>query len=230
MKPSIDVKDVPISQIEPNPENPNAMNDDILDALRDDISRRGFVQPILIRPIEPHSGNPKVRYRLVDGEHRWKVMGELGRETIPAVVTDESATDADVRMLTMNRLRGQMVPIRLAHLLADLNDRIDSEELTKRLGMEQSELDDLLDLAGVEEPAPQEPEEPEEESEEEPEQTVAVTVVATADQGRRIRALLPEKPDEQAQAIAEFAGLPIYNPKHDDETAATSDSGQRDRA
>lgn len=227
MKPSIEVRDVPISQIEPNPENPNAMDDEILEALRDDISRRGFVQPILVRPIEPHSGNPKAKYRLVDGEHRWKVMGELGRETIPAVVTDESATDADVRMLTMNRLRGQMVPIRLAHLLADLSERIDAEELTKRLGMEKSELDDLLDLAGVEEETPQEPDETEE-PEEEPEQTVAVTVVATAAQGALIRALLPDKPEEQATAISDAASLRVYNPKQDDETATSDDSGQRD--
>lgn len=227
MKPSIEVRDVPISQIEPNPENPNAMDDEILEALRDDISRRGFVQPILVRPIEPHSGNPKAKYRLVDGEHRWKVMGELGRETIPAVVTDESATDADVRMLTMNRLRGQMVPIRLAHLLADLSERIDAEELTKRLGMEKSELDDLLDLAGVEEETPQEPDETEE-PEEEPEQTVAVTVVATAAQGATLRALLPDKPEEQATAISDAASLRVYNPKQDDETATSDDSGQRD--
>lgn len=210
MKPSIDVRDIPISQIEPNPENPNAMDDDILDALRDDISRRGFVQPILVRPIEPHSGNPKVRFRLVDGEHRWKVMGELGAETIPCVVTEENATDADVRMLTMNRLRGQMVPIRLAHLLADLSTRIDADEITKRLGMDASELKDLLDLAEVEEPAAPEPE-PAEEPEDDEQELVVVTVVATADQARTIRALLPDDDAEQVITIGKAARVVTYN-------------------
>lgn len=216
----IEIHDLPIDHIEPNPQNPNQMDDQTLDALRDDISRRGFIQPILVRAIEPSSANPKIRYRLVDGEHRWRVMGELGAETIPCVITEEDEADADVRMLTMNRLRGQMVPVRLAHLLADLSERVDPEELTKRLAMDATELKDLLDLAGAEEPAaPELPEEkPDEEPEEEPE--VTVTVVATAEQARTIRNLLPEDDKEHSIVIATGAELIAYNSS--DETQSPS--------
>lgn len=214
MKPSIDIRDIPIAQIEPNPDNPNEMDDDLLDALRDDISRRGFVQPILVREVDDG-------FRLVDGEHRWKVMGELGAETIPCVVTDDDATDADIRMLTMNRLRGQMVPVRLAHLLADLSERVEPDEITKRLGMDAAELKDLLDLAGVEQAAAPEPE-PEPEAEEPETKEVVVTVVANADQARTLHALLADDDAEQVRHILRAAEVVAYNGS-DEQAAPNSD-------
>jgi ParB/RepB/Spo0J family partition protein len=107
---------------------------------------RGFVQPVLVSPTDDG------RYRMIDGEHRWRLVAEKGYETVPAVIeryedSQEGRDQARIRLLTMNRLRGQFVPIRLAYVLADLAQRIPEDELRKRLGMEAGELTDHLRLA-----------------------------------------------------------------------------------
>lgn len=182
------VRSIPLAEIEPDPENPNQMSDEILDALKDDIRRRGFVQPILVRPLGDG-------YRIIDGEHRWKVLGELGAETIPCVVVEADDTEAHVRMLAMNRLRGEFVPVRLAHLLADLANRVEPEEMGKRLGMGRAELAELLDLGGYE-PPQSDPSDIEPVPTPNPE-TVEVKVVASGEQAARIRELLDGLTDDE---------------------------------
>jgi ParB-like chromosome segregation protein Spo0J len=176
------VEDIPHGNIEPDPENPNEMSGEMLEALKDDIRRRGFVQPVLVRPVEGG-------YRLIDGEHRWRVLGELGAETVPCV----------------NRLRGKFVPVRLAHLLADIAARIEPEEIGKRLSMGKAELNDLLDMGGYEPPTPERPE-PEDVTDlpDEPPETVEVRIVARTEQAEVIRDLLSGLDDsEQALRIVE---------------------------
>lgn len=136
----LDVEHIPVEAIIPDPDNPNYVDDETMDALEVDIRERGFVQPILVR----REGEG---YRMIDGEHRWTVVKGLGLSTIPAVITEDDGDDAKIRLLTMNRLRGQFVPIRLAYLLKDLAERIPEKELRRRLGMEESELRDSLRLA-----------------------------------------------------------------------------------
>jgi ParB/RepB/Spo0J family partition protein len=192
------VEDIPHGNIEPDPENPNEMSGEMLEALKDDIRRRGFVQPVLVRPVEGG-------YRLIDGEHRWRVLGELGAETVPCVVEEAGETDARLRMLTMNRLRGKFVPVRLAHLLADIAARIEPEEIGKRLSMGKAELNDLLDMGGYEPPTPERPE-PEDVTDlpDEPPETVEVRIVARTEQAEVIRDLLSGLDDsEQALRIVE---------------------------
>lgn len=201
MKAKIQVTDIPIHHIEPDPENPNEMDDRTLGALREDITKRGFVQPILVRPVAETEDRPAIRYRIIDGEHRWLTLGELGAETVPCVIDDSGETDAQIRMITMNRLRGQFVPIKLAHLLADLAQRVDRKEMSKRLSMDASELRDYLDLGDfLEPPAPKVDTTPPEPKE----QGVPITVVATPQQALRIRELLKSEDEEdQAQRIFE---------------------------
>lgn len=174
----LEILDIPHSEIEPNPENPNAMDPRTLNALRDDIETRGFVQPVLVRPLERIAGEVKmhvadcpmtkadpkdryvctcqhydndpkltpeggIRYRIIDGEHRWKVLKEAGAKTIPCVIDDAGEDDARLRLLTMNRLRGEFVPVKLAKVLAKLASEMDEDELAKRLGMDADEYESL---------------------------------------------------------------------------------------
>jgi ParB family transcriptional regulator, chromosome partitioning protein len=132
---------LPVGEIDPDPANPNLMDDALYESLRADIEEHGFTQPILVRRGE------NGRYQLIDGEHRWRAVAELGYGAIPSVVTDDDGDDAKVRLLTMNRLRGTFVPIKLAYVLADLAQRIPEDELRRRLGMEAGELRDHLRLA-----------------------------------------------------------------------------------
>lgn len=236
--PEIEIVDIPIKDIEPNPTNPNRMDDAALKALMEDIEQRGFVQPILVRPVtkvagekkmhvaecpmtksdpvkrytcicQHYEGEPKltpeggIRFRIIDGEHRWRVLGHLGSETAPCVVDDTTATDAEVRMLTMNRLRGEFVPIRLAHLLADLAQRVDRQEIQKRLAMNPSDLTELLAMGDYVKPVEQKPPAPPPSAPKPP--TKEVSVAATPDQADTIRHLTSFDENEQADMILEAA-------------------------
>lgn len=135
------IENIPVEQIDPDEQNANEMDAGLYETLVDDIREHGFTQPILVRPVGD-------RYRLIDGEHRWRAVSEIGIATIPAIVLEVSdEDDATLRLLTMNRLRGQFVPIKLAYVIADLARRIPEKELRSRLGMEPGEFEDKLRLA-----------------------------------------------------------------------------------
>lgn len=142
---NVKVVSIPVDAIEPQPGNPNEMDEATYESLSAAIDK-GFVQPVLLRPLGDE------RYRMVDGEHRWRLIAEKGYKTVPAIIEDygegQTAEDeARMRLLTMNYLRGQFVPIKLAYMLADLSQRIPEDQLRRRLGMDQGELTDHLRLA-----------------------------------------------------------------------------------
>jgi ParB/RepB/Spo0J family partition protein len=195
--PQIRVVDIPHEQLDPSPHNVNEMTEAEIKALREEIRLRGFVQPILVRPKE--SDREELRYEITDGEHRWRILGELGAETVPCVIdfsSDETA--GDVRRLTMNRLRGQFVPIKLAYALADLADRKPEAELAKRLAMDRAELSDYLSLAGYLEPP--EPHVPRGGGEDDG--LVEVVVVGTQAQARQIEQRLEELTEDDETRVA----------------------------
>ena len=191
----MDIQNIRHERIHPAPDNPNRMEESTLAALGRDIAQNGFVQPILVRPLPDTEGH----YEIIDGEHRWKALGGLGLEHVPCVVDpDADSADASVRRVTMNRIRGEFVPVRLAHLLADLSRRIPVSEIRQRLDMEQKELrnylalnDYLVEAEGGEQearptgPAP----EPKPKPKSEPDKREVLIFVCTNDQADRIALL-----------------------------------------
>lgn len=139
--PELHIKAVPLDRIDFDPLNPNELPEPLEEALRADIREKGFVQPVAVWP----NGD---RWRMIDGEHRARILAEEGYRSVPAVEIDApSEAEARVRLLTLNRLRGEFVPIKLAYMLADLARTIPEDELRRRLGMEPGELRDALRLA-----------------------------------------------------------------------------------
>lgn len=139
---SIEVVDLAVGDIEPDPQNPNVVRGDLLATLREDILTRGFVQPLLVRPCAG-------KYRIIDGEHRFTVLKEAGAPTIPCVIDDVGEDNARLRLLSMNRLRGEFVPFRLAQVVAGLAETMDEDELARRLGMSDDEFDSLVAIEGA---------------------------------------------------------------------------------
>ena len=147
--PKVEMEMLPMESIDLDPENPNEMDDTLYDALVAEIRDYGFAQPVAVWPL-PGEGE---RYRMIDGEHRFRALSDLGASQVPAVIVPaESEDDARLRLLSMNRLRGQFIPIKLAYLLKDLATRIPEAEMRKRLGMDQGELRDALRLADFTDP------------------------------------------------------------------------------
>lgn len=142
----LDLRAIPVDLIDPDPDNPNEVSDAQMDTLTADIRDHGFTQPVLVR--EGEDG----RFGMIDGEHRWRIVKELGYATVPGVVIKADDDEAKIRLLTMNGLRGDFVPIKYAYFLQDLTRRIPEAELRRRLGMEPTEMRDLLRLAEFTDP------------------------------------------------------------------------------
>lgn len=135
------VEMVPIDTIQFDQENPNELAPALYETLKQEIQTVGFSQPVLLWKREDG-------YRMIDGEHRTRIVQELGGTHIPAIVTDAASEDeAQFRLLTMNRLRGQMMPIRFALLVSKLVEHTSEDEVRRRLGMEDAEIRDSLKLA-----------------------------------------------------------------------------------
>ena len=135
----MDIKSISIDQIVPNTYNPNIVPEAILVKLRLEIRQKGLCEPIIVRS----SGSG---YILVDGQHRWQVCKELGFKEIPCIVQDYTDTEAKIKTLQLNYMRGSAVPIRLASLIHDLNREIKLEDLAKRLPYEEVQMMDSLEL------------------------------------------------------------------------------------
>lgn len=148
---------IPISDVAPNPWNPNKQTERQFDAEVESILANGFVAPILVRA---NKGSDGSTHQVIDGEHRLKALSRIiagqmvgsvnvpdlvATRTIPAIVI--KATDAQAKKLTvvMNETRGSADTAQLSALLADLSTEFGSDLLTG-LPYTQEKLDDLLSM------------------------------------------------------------------------------------
>lgn len=131
---------LPISGIRPNVWNPNEISEKNLQKLRRDIKRTGKVPPLIVRPVGPGE------YEIIDGYHRWKELQELGYSHVPCVIWEVDETEAKLKTVQLNYLRGSPVPIRMANLIHDLNKTMTLEDLEAALPYDQPELKDSLAL------------------------------------------------------------------------------------
>lgn len=133
------IESLGLDKIRPNAYNPNVLPEDVLAKLRAEIAQKGLCEPIIVR------GGPEV-YEIVDGYHRWLICRDLGFKEIPCVVWDYNETEAKVKTLQLNYMRGSAVPIKLAHLIYDLNKEVSLSELSKRLPYEAPQMLDTLEF------------------------------------------------------------------------------------
>lgn len=82
------VQSIEVAIIQPHPEQPRRhFDEDALQELADSISKRGVIQPIIVRP---HGSG----YQIVAGERRWRAAQRAQLHRIPAIVRafDEAET------------------------------------------------------------------------------------------------------------------------------------------
>ena len=105
-----------------------------LEELAASIRENGVLMPILVRP-RPGPGG--ARYQIVAGERRWRASGELGLETIPAVVRDDIDDRAAIELaLVENLQRADLNPIEEAEAYRSLQQSfgLTQEEIADRVG------------------------------------------------------------------------------------------------
>lgn len=147
---------VPREQIVANDWNPNHVAVPELKLLALSIVEDGWTQPIVVRPLVEEN-YPTARYLVVDGFHRWTVAGwpEVAALTggLVPVVELSPKSPAEMRLATIrhNRARGTHGVTPMASIVRELKDEfgLGDEEICRRLGMEEEELERLYDVSGM---------------------------------------------------------------------------------
>ena len=123
------VHNIPLTALNPHPENANQMDVQTFRKLRRFIERTGRYEPLVIRP---QDGSPG-RFQVINGHNRLRVLQVIGHPTAKCVVWDTDEDQTRLYLATLNRLSGDEVPERRAILLAGLLEVYDSDELADLL-------------------------------------------------------------------------------------------------
>src|SRR5438105_636604 len=139
--------------------NANRVKPALLARIRRSLERFGVVENLVARPHPAGEGLLEV----LSGNHRLRLLRELGHATAPVVVVD--LDDAQARLLaqTLNRTRGQDDPQAYARLLDEVLREFSAREVAEFLPESEATIDRVLrELAGetAVEPAHARPEQP----------------------------------------------------------------------
>jgi ParB family transcriptional regulator, chromosome partitioning protein len=137
------VREVPISQIEPNRYQPRAhFDEESLAGLTASIRELGVLQPILVRDL----GND--RYELIAGERRWRASKRAGLQLMPVIVREVADALSLQQALVENLHRDDLNPLEEAaayqQLIEDFG--LTQEEVAQRVGKSRSAVANLLRL------------------------------------------------------------------------------------
>jgi ParB family transcriptional regulator, chromosome partitioning protein len=138
-----ELRELPVEQIEPNPEQPRGSFDaNALEALVGSIAAAGLLQPLIVRPLE------EGRYELVAGERRWRAAQKAGLDRVPAVIRSSPEDERLQAALIENMVREDLNPVEEARACASLVDDlgISKEELARRVGRSRAAISNLIRL------------------------------------------------------------------------------------
>lgn len=141
-------REIPPSEIEPNPRQPRQVFDeDALAELIHSIREFGLMQPIVVREVAG-AGATGPRYQLVMGERRWRAAQQAGLTAIPAIVRDTTDDDLLRDALLENIHRAQLNPLEEAAAYQQLLDEfsVTHEELASRIGRSRPVISNMIRL------------------------------------------------------------------------------------
>lgn len=137
------VRDVSVSQIEPNRYQPRkSFDEETLTGLTASIRELGVLQPILVRRVEDD------RYELIAGERRWRAAKRAGLQFIPVIVREVADALSLQQALVENLHREDLNPMEEAAACQQLIEDFDltQEEVAQRVGKSRSAVANLLRL------------------------------------------------------------------------------------
>ena len=136
------VEYVSVDAISPNTWNPNRQSEHDFELLCSSMREDGFTQPIIVQ---------RDSKQIVDGEHRWRAANALGYTEIPVVFTDMTPEQARISTLRHNRARGSEDIELAAQVLRDLQALGAIEHAQDSLGLDDEELNRLLEDVDISE-------------------------------------------------------------------------------
>ncbi len=123
-------REIPISQIRPNPSQPRSHHDEeTLRGLARSIIEVGVLQPVVVQ--ESDDG-----YTLISGERRWRAAQLAGLQSIPAMLRQADETGALTQALIENLQREDLTPLEEASAYRDLINQhgLTQQEVAHRVG------------------------------------------------------------------------------------------------
>ncbi len=129
----IQIEQVDIDDLRPDPANPRRISDKELETLTRSINQFGLVDPIIAR---------KEDKTVIGGHQRLLAARRLGYKTVPVVFVDLSLEQARLLNIGLNKISGSFDQELLARLLGDLKDVPDID--LSLSGFEDDELKKLL--------------------------------------------------------------------------------------
>jgi ParB family transcriptional regulator, chromosome partitioning protein len=139
----VDLAQLPVDAIHPNPRQPRRRCDyEATAGLAESIRSQGVVQPVLVRPREAGG------WELIAGERRWRAAREAGVATVPAVVRQADDRDSLLLALVENVAREQLSPVEEARAYAALLDEfaLSLGDVAERVGRSKPSVSNRLRL------------------------------------------------------------------------------------
>lgn len=130
-----------ISEISPNPYNPNRQSDHEYEMLQASIKTDGFTQPVIVQ-------DPDADFlpgHIVDGEHRWRAADAVGLTEIPVVYVNFSEEQMKISTIRHNTARGSHDVELEAGILRDLQQLGALDFAQDALGMSDIEINRLIE-------------------------------------------------------------------------------------
>ena len=140
---SSNLNEIPIEQIEPNPDQPRRQFDPTaLEELASSIQNMGIIAPITLRQVAPD------RYQIIAGERRWRASQMAGLKTMPAyirTVEDENVMElALVENIQREDLNAIEIALAYEHLAETTG--MTQEKISERVGKSRTAVTNYMRL------------------------------------------------------------------------------------
>ena len=133
---------VALDDLVPHPLNSNVMPEELREKLRAHLKRTGRYPFLVVRPHPSETG----KFEILDGHHRVAILRELGHTEARCDVWEVSDREAKLLLATLNRLKGQDLPMRRALLIHELLGEMSLGDLAGLLPETDKQLEDLHSL------------------------------------------------------------------------------------
>lgn len=143
------VQQLPITSVEPNPEQPRKYFDDTaLQELANSISRHGIVQPLVVTPLGEG-------YQIIAGERRWRAAQKAGLTTVPAIVRSTEELERLEVAIVENVQRVDLSPLEQALSIERLHHQfsLSYADIAGRLGKATTTVNNTVRLLQLPEAA-----------------------------------------------------------------------------
>ena len=140
---SSNLNEIPIEQIEPNPDQPRREFDETaMQELASSIQTMGIIAPITLRQVAPE------RYQIIAGERRWRASQRAGLKAIPAyirTVEDENVMElALVENIQREDLNAIEIALAYEHLAETTG--MTQEKISERVGKSRTAVTNYMRL------------------------------------------------------------------------------------